>query len=586
MPPDSQTRLTSSLLEQIDKIRKELGEKFPVSSQLRVKIIRTPMFLSVPGGINTVLLPAQGMAQIVYFLRLSGIDIDQDDLNIKIHFDNRFGNEKEIVEEKIFYDSGRIINYVRGEEDPHLQSVLEKCERKTGLSGYDIVMFSIPEDIKNMTAVMFALAFSRYVKGRYGPVIAAGGFHFSVYPFLRDHNCCIDYIAEGPGELAAQKIILAVENNLDMQTVFKYHYNAPERFIKKCSYIWPIIPSFDGLPIDKYGYKNNRSIEDAPAEINNLIYDFNESGILILPFRLMNGCSGSCIFCSEPGSGIPLEIMDIDDSVSALKAVKEKHNPAGIFFLDNTINISKKYINKLCDKILGAGLNVLWTACARPDNLDRDTLLKMRAAGCIRLIYGMETASPRILEYIDKKVKVEQIEQTIKWTDEAGIWTGVEIICGFPHEKWEDVELTADFLKRNQKHINMFYCNILDIRDSSRLFLNPAGYGIKNIQRAFFEGQEEFSNLKMICYGYDEINGRAWEEIVRHSVKAYKYLKSTVSNPAAAFPPNEDTHFLFYLYTRYKTKPEIVKYFYETSGVIGNDIYRNHGVWGEIKGFG
>ena len=183
MPPDSQTRLTSSLLEQIDKIRKELGEKFPVSSQLRVKIIRTPMFLSVPGGINTVLLPAQGMAQIVYFLRLSGIDIDQDDLNIKIHFDNRFGNEKEIVEEKIFYDSGRIINYVRGEEDPHLQSVLEKCERKTGLSGYDIVMFSIPEDIKNMTAVMFALAFSRYVKGRYGPVIAAGGFHFSVYPF-------------------------------------------------------------------------------------------------------------------------------------------------------------------------------------------------------------------------------------------------------------------------------------------------------------------------------------------------------------------------------------------------------------------
>ena len=45
-----------------------------------------------------------GMAQIVSYLKENGMNIEQDDLYIRIHYDNLFGDEDKRIDEEVFFD--------------------------------------------------------------------------------------------------------------------------------------------------------------------------------------------------------------------------------------------------------------------------------------------------------------------------------------------------------------------------------------------------------------------------------------------------------------------------------------------------
>jgi hypothetical protein len=234
-----------------------------------------------------------------------------------------------------------------------------------------------------------------------------------------------------------------------------------------------------------------------------------------------------------------------------LKELQEEYNPTGFFFLSDTINISRQYINALCDEIIKNKTSILWSDCARADNLDRDTLFKMRQAGCIRLIFGIETASPRLLKHVNKGIGVKRLETTLKWADEAGIWTGVEIICGLPHEKDSDVEETIAFLNKNKRYINTLYINQFDLRDGSIFLSQAKNLGIENISIIDQYANAEFSNFHK--YGYDEIGGLRWPDKKNQVLLSYKKISvNTCGN--AGCPPYELEHLLFFLYNKFNNK--------------------------------
>ena len=172
------------------------------------------------------------------------------------------------------------------------------------------------------------------------------------------------------------------------------------------------------------------------------------------------------------------------------------------------------------------------------------------------MIFGMETGSPKLLRRIDKKIQLRKLEKVMEWADEAGIWVGLETICGFPHETWEDIEMTADFIKRNKRHINTCYYNILSLKPGSRYYLNPSEYGICNIVPAKYWRHPARDLLERIRYGYDEIGGLKWEDKVKQMIERYEYLVDKVGmgkTPAQY----EMEHLLFFLYSKFRDKKDI-----------------------------
>lgn len=522
--------------------------------QFRVKIIRCPIMNKFDDLLDYSLLPPLGIAQIVAYLRGNGLAIEQDDLHIKINHTNMFRDKPDRIDAQLFFDQERILGYAGGKDDPYIDAVMEKVERITPVAGYRVILLSVLDGL-DTSGYMFVLAFTKYIRKKYDPVIMIGGADVAIDAMRRYDARAIDYVVKGRGEKILFMLLNALKHRVPVEKIPDITVTGGGRFIDCWRSIWGVQPDFGGLPMDYYRYKNKRALTYADEDTKALIRDFDASGTVVAPFRLMEGCFYECIFC---GSSRAREVYALtpQQAVAGLAAIKEKYGIRNFFFLNSVINISKKYINDFCDALLDARLDILWSDCARADNLEPDLLAKMRKAGCIRLIYGMETASPRLLQYVDKRLSLERLEQIVRWTDEAGIWTGVEVICGFPSETRDDLDMTINFINRNRSHIDMVYYNILCVLTRAKLYATPEKYGIENITEAHCRHSRNELTSRM-QYAFDEVGGPKWDDKLEKMIEGLDYVARGTNSEEFKFPPMEIEHFLFYLYTRFPDKARV-----------------------------
>jgi len=534
-----------------------LGNAGLPAGALKAKIIRTPYFAPAKKDIlNYSLLLPIGMGQIVSYLRANGAQIDQDDLYIRLNHDNLFGKPEEKIDASVFWDEKRILAYSGGKDDPYIESVMERVGEKTSLEGYSVIMLSMPWEFENPSGHMFALAFAKFIKARYGPFIIAGGDDCKIDSFAKYDTSHIDLIGRGKGE----KLLFAVLTALKYQLRVDKTLCLPVKFegkIVSAAEASPFgtTPDYSDLPLHLYQYGNSRTVYGAGAEPGTTVNEFNNSRLMVAPFMLMEGCFYECIFCSCSDTA-DVSTLTPAKAVERLGDLSRRYGIKNFFFLNSLINISKKYVNEFCDEIINSKLDILWSDCARADNLDRDMLIKMRKAGCVRLIYGMETASPKLLEYIDKGISLRRLEDILRWTDEAGIMSGLEIICGFPGETQEDLRMTVDYIKKNSAYLNTVYCNTLSLYQGSKLYSFPEKYGLKNITENCSCGADTKT-------GYDEINGLRWEDRLKEANRAFGYIAENIRDKNFNVFSNEYEHLMFYLYSKFDDKNKVVKTFNE-----------------------
>ena len=145
------------------------------------------------------------------------------------------------------FDEKKIMENSNGKEDSYIDSIMEKVEEKTGLDGYRVILLSIPNEIINFSAIMFALSFSRYIKKKYKSVIMIGGFSFFFYPLVKDDKN-IDFIIEAKGEKSLFKLLLAIKNKVDIKEIPELKIYNDGKLVLDKKVVIPK-PDFTGLPI-------------------------------------------------------------------------------------------------------------------------------------------------------------------------------------------------------------------------------------------------------------------------------------------------------------------------------------------------
>jgi len=91
---------------------------------------------------------------------------------------------------------------------------------------------------------------------------------------------------------------------------------------------------------------------------------------------------------------------------------------------------------------------IKWFAQAKVTAVNKDLLKLMKEAGCVGVEYGFESGSQRILDAMNKKVKVEDNLRVARLTNEVGLRYQANIITGYPGETREDFQDTVKFLKK------------------------------------------------------------------------------------------------------------------------------------------
>ena len=526
----------------------------------KIKILNVPEYTGslVSKDVKTSKIPPLGIAQITSYLRKKGYEIDQDDLNIKIYHDLFYKKSK--LDLSIINELQPVKKYILGKKDEKLKKITKKILQKTNLNQVDMICLSASYQ-DNLSTLLSSLLIAKHLKSKYSVPIVLGGsisnldektvIEFFSFAY---HQKILDYLIIGPGEVPLYKLIQCLNQNKNLNNIPGLVYYQKDKLISQNRHIEIFQqPDFSGLPLELYKHYPNCKTTKTHQHKN----------ILILPFQLIHGCPNRCIFCGGSAQRPPLKFMNPSQIVNNLKQLKQKYSTQYFFLLSSTINISKKFINELCDEIIKQKLDILWSDCARFNNLDEQTLKKMRSAGCIRLVYGLETASPRMLKYIHKGTNVEQASKILQLSSQAGIWNGLEIIAGLPTEKEKDIDYTLKFLKDNQAYIDDIYLNPYHMAQGSLLKKFPEKYGIKNIKRINLWGQPDQSNFNRISqiYSYDEIYGHPWEEKKKQITYSYQKINECLKNKIShQLPPYDILPFLFYSYKKLIKKSKVYDY--------------------------
>ncbi len=160
---------------------------------------------------------------------------------------------------------------------------------------------------------------------------------------------------------------------------------------------------------------------------------------------------GKCTFCSwttlYPGKDYRKH--SVERVLDEIGLLIEKYNIKEIMDDSGTFPVGK-WLKQFCQGMIERGYNkkVKIDCNMRLNALSKEEYELMGKAGFRFILYGLESANQKTLDKINKNLKVEQIERSLKWAHEAGLQPHVTTMVGYPWETKQDARRTIDFVKK------------------------------------------------------------------------------------------------------------------------------------------
>ena len=161
----------------------------------------------------------------------------------------------------------------------------------------------------------------------------------------------------------------------------------------------------------------------------------------------MRGCPYTCRWCSRAVYGLSYRRRSPEKVVEELKRLQEAYSPDTIWFVDDVFTISHKWLSEFNSELKSKNIKLKYECITRADRMNEDVIKTMKESGCFRVWIGAESGSQRIIDAMDRRVKVSQVREMIKLSKKYGIETGTFIMLGYPGETEKDIEETINHLK-------------------------------------------------------------------------------------------------------------------------------------------
>jgi radical SAM superfamily enzyme YgiQ (UPF0313 family) len=159
------------------------------------------------------------------------------------------------------------------------------------------------------------------------------------------------------------------------------------------------------------------------------------------------GCQGHCTFCGSPAMwGKKVRFHSSEYTLNMIERMVNIQKTKLIAVKDDTFTSNRKRVLKICEGILKKNLNFLWSCDTRVDALDEEVLFAMRKAGCQRISLGVESASPEILNSINKRITPEKILEATKMAKKFGYTIRYYMMACNRGESVETLQSSIDFL--------------------------------------------------------------------------------------------------------------------------------------------
>jgi anaerobic magnesium-protoporphyrin IX monomethyl ester cyclase len=161
------------------------------------------------------------------------------------------------------------------------------------------------------------------------------------------------------------------------------------------------------------------------------------------------GCPHRCAFCSSPELlGRQVRKHELSQILDHIQHLHDNLGVREISFVDDVFPISPRRTIALCEGIVERGLDVSWFCNARADQITDELADAMAKAGCHQVYLGFESGNQGILDTIEKRATVQQLERGAEILSKHGIARSVGFVIGLPGESDETIADTIALARR------------------------------------------------------------------------------------------------------------------------------------------
>lgn len=270
--------------------------------------------------------------------------------------------------------------------------------------------------------------------------IFAGGPHFGLS--ARDALRVvpeIDYIVKGEGEITSCELLKTNFDQNKLAGVLGLVYrDALGKIIENPDR--PFIQNLDELPMPAW---HLFELEKYPGTTS-----IEKTGLKNIGIISSRGCPNQCIFCSSIALHKGrLRLRSPKNFVDELEYLYKTYGYRAFNFYDDTFSIVRGHAVDICEEIIRRDLKIYWYASGRVNTVDKELLALMKKSGCVRINFGIESGSPRMLKIIKKGITMEQARAAVKAAVMVGLEVTLNFLMVYPYETWADIALTVDAIK-------------------------------------------------------------------------------------------------------------------------------------------
>ena len=174
-------------------------------------------------------------------------------------------------------------------------------------------------------------------------------------------------------------------------------------------------------------------------------------GFFSLNLVASRGCPYRCNWCAKPIYGDSFHARAPESVAEEMRQLRENCGADHLWFADDLFGINTRWVQDFADQVMQRNAAIPFKVQSRADLLRNEgAVAALASSGCAEVWMGVESGSQKVLNAMDKGIRVEQILQARNNLRRHKIRACYFLQFGYPGETWTDIQKTVELVRESR----------------------------------------------------------------------------------------------------------------------------------------
>jgi anaerobic magnesium-protoporphyrin IX monomethyl ester cyclase len=258
-----------------------------------------------------------------------------------------------------------------------------------------------------------------------------------------------EFVVFGEGEATTQDLLTAIKQRADKTDAAWRSKIAGAAYLDEAGHLRQNPPRAQIADLDAQPWPARHAI-DLHRYVDTWRTHHQQGSVNFITAR---GCPYKCRWCSHQVYGQTHRRRNPIKVVDEVEWLLQEYTPDIAWISDDVFTINHQWIRQYAAEMRRRHLHVPFECISRADRLNEEMLDLLAELGCFRIWIGSESGSQRLLDAMDRGVKVEQVQSAVRMSRARKIQSGMFLMWGYEGEEMEDIEATVQHVRTAQPDI-------------------------------------------------------------------------------------------------------------------------------------